>query len=525
MGRPTVLAILPARGGSKRIPGKNIKEFCGKPMIAWPIQTLQSCGLISDIIVSTDSPEIQEVVASLNVKAPFLRPPELSDDTTGTSAVIKHAVEWYIENISTPDLVLTVYPTAVFITAQDLENAIDVLQESQSESLIACGAYDYPIQRALFLNESKKIEMFYPEHIDTRTQDCEQAYHDAGQLYLSTVTSVLEGYGEFSKQSTMFILPRHKVIDIDTGADYEFAERLFLLEQEKKKMNRLAIGTVQFGLDYGVANQHGQVDLKEASKILELGNSAGIDTLDTSISYGVSEQSLGQVGVGKFKVVTKLPPIPTSVKDINEWAYDQMQSSLARMNLKTAYGLLVHDTSQLFGANGSKLANAMLELKKQGLVHKIGISAYSPDEVASVFQKFPIDIIQIPFNIFDRRMLTTGWLQRLNAAGIEIHARSIFLQGLLLQNSKSEDPIIRKNIDLFKKWDVFNKNNRNQKISNCINYVKNTIKINKVLVGIDSLKQLKMISQIFSKNKNQKPVKFNSKIKKNIIDPRKWKKI
>ena len=101
MRRPTVLAILPARGGSKRIPGKNVKEFCGKPMIAWPIQTLQSCGLISDIIVSTDSPEIQEVVKSLNVKAPFLRPPELSDDTTGTSVVIKHAVEWYIENIST----------------------------------------------------------------------------------------------------------------------------------------------------------------------------------------------------------------------------------------------------------------------------------------------------------------------------------------------------------------------------------------------------------------------------------------
>ena len=105
MKKPKILAILPARGGSKRIPKKNIKEFCGKPMIAWPIQTLQSCGLIDDILVSTDSTEIQEIVTSLNVKAPFLRPDELSDDNTGTGPVIKHAVEWYIENIAKPDLI------------------------------------------------------------------------------------------------------------------------------------------------------------------------------------------------------------------------------------------------------------------------------------------------------------------------------------------------------------------------------------------------------------------------------------
>ena len=522
MRRPTVLAILPARGGSKRIPGKNVKEFCGKPMIAWPIQTLQSCGLISDIIVSTDSPEIQEVVKSLNVKAPFLRPPELSDDTTGTSVVIKHAVEWYIENISTPDLVLTVYPTAVFITAKDLEDAISVLEESKSESLIACGAYEYPIQRALFLNESKKIEMFYPEHIDTRTQDCEQAYHDAGQLYLSTVTSVLEGYGEFTKRSTMFILPRHKVIDIDTGEDYEFAERLFLLEQEKKKMNRLAIGTVQFGLDYGVANQHGQVDLNEASKILELGDSAGIDTLDTSISYGVSEQSLGQVGVGKFKVVTKLPPIPNSIKDVNEWAYDQMQSSLTRMNLKTAYGLLVHDTSQLFGANGAKLADAMLELKKQGLVHKIGISAYSPDEVASVFQKFPIDIIQIPFNIFDRRMLTTGWLQRLNAAGIEIHARSIFLQGLLLLQKNQIPQKFAKWSSLISFWHKWLEDNNSSALQACIHYPLSLPQIDRVLIGVDNQEQLAEIIEGF--NPRNRPFIFPdiSCEDEQLLNPSKW---
>ena len=498
MKKPQILAILPARGGSKRIPKKNIKEFCGKPMIAWPIQTLQACGLVDDILVSTDSPEIQDIVKSLDVKAPFLRPDELSDDNTGTGPVIKHAVEWYLSNVGNPDLILTVYPSAVFITPKDLEDALDLLLESKSESLIACGAYEYPIQRALFLNQDKRIEMFSPEHINTRTQDCEDAYHDAGQLYLSTLDAVLAGLGEFSNDSTMFILPRHKVIDIDTPEDYEFAERLFLLEQQKKKANRIAIGTVQFGLDYGVANKYGQVDLDEANEILKSADHKGIDTLDTSISYGVSEESLGKVGVGKFKVVTKLPPIPSSVEDVDEWAYDQMQSSLTRMNLQTAYGLLVHDTSQLFGSNGSKLAEAMLSLKKQGLVHKIGVSAYGPDEVASVFQKFQIDIIQVPFNVFDRRMLTSGWLQRLNDAGIEIHARSIFLQGLLLLKINEVPENFKKWGSLISFWHKWLEQNNSTALETCLHYPLSLPQIDRVIVGVDNNDQLKEIIEAFN---------------------------
>ena len=498
MDKPKVLAIIPARGGSKRIPKKNIKEFCGKPMIAWPIQTLQACGLVDDILVSTDSPEIQEVVISLDVQAPFLRPEELSDDNTGTGPVIKHAVEWYVKNIGTPDLILTVYPSAVFITPRDLEEALKLLLDSQSESLIACGAYDYPIQRALYLNKDKRIEMFSPEHINTRTQDCEDAYHDAGQLYLSTLKAVLDGLGEFSNDSTMFILPRHKVIDIDTPEDYEFAERLFLLEQQKKQANRIAIGTVQFGLDYGVANRHGQVGLTEAKKILKMADEKGIDTLDTSISYGVSEQSLGEVGVGKYKVVTKLPPIPPSIKDVNAWAYDQMQSSLTRLNLKTAYGLLVHDTSQLFGVNGAKLAQAMVSLKNQGLVHKIGVSAYGPDEVASVFQKFQIDIIQVPFNIFDRRMLTSGWLQRLNDAGIEIHARSIFLQGLLLLPLNQIPKKFSQWSPLISFWHEWLSENKTSALETCMHYPLSLPQIDRVIVGVDNNQQLSQIIEAFN---------------------------
>jgi pseudaminic acid cytidylyltransferase len=498
MKQPKILAILPARGGSKRIPNKNIKEFCGKPMIAWPIQTLQTSGVVDDILVSTDSLEIQKVVNSLNIKAPFLRPPELSDDNTGTGPVIKHALEWYIANIGKPDLILTVYPSAVFITAGDLEAALEQLLDSGSQSLIACGEYEYPIQRALFLNADNRIEMFSPEYINTRTQDCQEAFHDAGQLYFSTTDAVLEGSGEFSNDSTMFVLPRHKVIDIDTAEDYEFAERLFLLEQDKKKMNRLAIGTVQFGLDYGVANKHGQVDAKEASLILQAGNSRGIDTLDTSISYGVSEECLGNVGVNKYKVVTKLPPIPLGIKDINSWVYDQMQASLTRLNIRTAYGLLVHDTSQLFGSNGAKLASAISSLKQEGLVHKIGVSAYGPDEVASVFQRFEVDIIQIPFNVFDRRMLTSGWLQRLNSSGIEIHARSIFLQGLLLLPLDAVPEKFSQWAPLLKFWHEWLDTHDTSALETCLHYPLSIPQIDRVIVGIDNHQQLNEIMEAFN---------------------------
>ena len=274
-----------------------------------------------------------------------------------------------------------------------------------------------------------------------------------------------------------------------------------LSERQKKKINRIAIGTVQFGLDYGVANKHGQVSISEANKILRYADKIGIDTLDTSISYGASEESLGNVGVEKFKVVTKLPPIPPSVKNVYKWAYNQMQSSIARMNLQAAYGLLVHDTSQLFGANGAKLAEAMLSLKRQGLVHKIGVSVYSPDEVAPVLQKLQIDIIQFPFNVFDRRMLTTGWLQRLHDADIEIHARSVFLQGLLLLPMNPIPHNFNKWNKLISFWHEWLQEQSSTALETCLHYPLSHPQIDRVIVGVDRNLQLKQIIEAFNLQK------------------------
>ena len=175
-----------------------------------------------------------------------------------------------------------------------------------------------------------------------------------------------------------------------------------------------------------------------------------------------------------------------------------MQSSLNRMNLKTAYRLLVHDTSQLFGENGARLAEAMISLKREGLVHKIGVSAYGPEEVASVFQKFQVDIIQVPFNIFDRRMLTTGWLKRLNDAGIEIHARSIFLQGLLLLPLNQVPANFQKWSDLITFWHKWLNENHASALETCLHYPLSLPQIDRVIVGVDNNTQMKQIIEAFN---------------------------
>lgn len=223
------LAVIPARAGSKRIPKKNIRPFCGKPMIAWPISALQSSNLIADIIVSTDSEEIRDIAEGLGANVPFIRPKELSDDYTGTAEVTKHAVEWYIKNIGEPDLILTVYPTAVFLSANDISMAFRLLEKTNSQIVFTGTEFPFAIQRAVYLNDDNRVQMFQPEHLMTRSQDLTPAYHDAGQFYLARKDAVLNDVSGFSDQASILVIPRHRVVDIDTMEDFVIAERLFSL--------------------------------------------------------------------------------------------------------------------------------------------------------------------------------------------------------------------------------------------------------------------------------------------------------
>ena len=231
------IAVIPARGGSKRIPRKNIKDFCGKPMIVWSIEAAKASALFDHIIVSTDDNEIAELAKKHGAEVPFIRPAELSDDFVGTGDVVKHAVEWAIKNVGKPEFICTIYATAPFIKPTDIGKGLNLLVENNSQIAFTVTSFPFPIQRAIKINENGRVEMFQLGSFMTRSQDLEPAYHDAGQFYWAKTDAVLNDVLAFSKEAVPVILPRHRVQDIDTYEDWARAELLFqlMLNQEQDK--------------------------------------------------------------------------------------------------------------------------------------------------------------------------------------------------------------------------------------------------------------------------------------------------
>lgn len=229
------LAVIPARGGSKRIPRKNIKVFCDKPMIAWSIESALASGCFDKIIVSTDDTEIAEVARMFGAEVPFMRPPELSDDHTGTTPVIAHAVNWANHNSCTVEYACCIYATAPFLLAADLCRGLELLKQESAEYAFSVTSYPFPIQRAVKITDKHRVEMFAPEHFQSRSQDLEEAFHDAGQFYWGTANAWLRGKPLFSEHATPVKLPRHRVQDIDTPEDWVRAEWLFKAMQAQNE--------------------------------------------------------------------------------------------------------------------------------------------------------------------------------------------------------------------------------------------------------------------------------------------------
>ena len=228
------VAIIPARGGSKRIPRKNVKLFCGKPMIAWSIEAAQASGCFDKIIVSTDDAEIAEIARQYGATVPFMRPAELSEDYTPTIPVIRHAVEWLNAHCNPVTYACCIYATAPFVSAADIRTGLEILETTNSDYAFSVTSYPFPIQRAIKLTTQGRVEMFYPEHFTTRSQDLEEAYHDAGQFYWGQADAWLDEKVIFSSSATPVILPRHRVQDIDTPEDWLRAEWMFKAIQNQR---------------------------------------------------------------------------------------------------------------------------------------------------------------------------------------------------------------------------------------------------------------------------------------------------
>lgn len=221
------IAVIPARGGSKRIPRKNIKEFCGKPMIAWPIKAALQSGTFDRVIVSTDDQEIAEVANRYGAETPFVRPAELSNDFADTDAVVAHAIQWLAEQGQAPEAACCIYATAPFIQVDDLRRARDALYSGDWDFSFTATDFAAPIFRSFQQVDGGGVEMFYPEHYLTRSQDLHRALHDAGQFYWGRPQAWIQQRPVFSRRSVPVIIPRWRVQDIDTGEDWTRAELMF----------------------------------------------------------------------------------------------------------------------------------------------------------------------------------------------------------------------------------------------------------------------------------------------------------
>lgn len=291
--------------------------------------------------------------------------------------------------------------------------------------------------------------------------------------------------------------------------------------------DKIILGSAAFGLNYGIGSNGDSVSGVEVRSILDTAFCAGIKYIDTAALYGTSENILGSnlKNEKAFNIITKLPPINIG-SDVNNYfaqIHQLLQKSLNKLNLIKIYGLLLHRASDLYDDSGLYVYESLAKLKDLGLVEKIGVSIYASEDYENIPEDFIIDIVQLPFNLFDQRLIQNGYLKHLRAMNIEIHARSVFLQGLLLLNPST---IPNKLISAKRNLEVFNNYLDNYNIcalDACLNYVYSNNEIDYAVVGVHSNKQLIDILSV-----KRTDISFDTSVLAvndiNIVDPRRWSK-
>lgn len=284
---------------------------------------------------------------------------------------------------------------------------------------------------------------------------------------------------------------------------------------------KLSIGTAQFGMDYGISNYEGKASNKEAERIIGLAREAGISSIDTAIIYGDSEEILGEIGIEGFNVTTKLPKVDFKDNEICDWIKKQIYGSLSRLKIDKVDNLLLHNCNDLIGSHGKEIYKTLSNLKKKGIINKIGISAYNPNEIEEIINNYDIDIVQAPLNLLDKRLLSSGCLSKLKKKSIEVHTRSCFLQGLLLMD-RDEIPEYFINwgtiLNLWHQWLIENKASP---IKTCLSFPFSIKEIDKIVVGVNSYDNLKEIIKNIPLLDLQYPnISSDDEF---LINPSKWK--
>ncbi len=264
-------------------------------------------------------------------------------------------------------------------------------------------------------------------------------------------------------------------------------------QKQEPRVSRLALGTVQFGMDYGIANQNGQISYAGATKIVQMAAAAGMDTIDTAMGYGNSESCLGEIGTQGFNLVTKLPRLPAEATNVQDWVVEEIRLSLLRLNVPRVDSLLLHRPLDLLEKDGKTLFRALQSLKEATLVSKIGVSIYNPEMLSCLLTNYRFDIVQAPLNLVDQRFSKSGWLFRLKDKGVEIHTRSTFLQGLLLLPRHFIPAKFARWNDIWDDWHHWLHDRQETALQASLAFPLSFTEVDRVLVGVDSVNQLQQI--------------------------------
>ena len=288
-----------------------------------------------------------------------------------------------------------------------------------------------------------------------------------------------------------------------------------------KLISKLCFGTANFANNYGILKKKNNLSKKKIKNILELLKKNKISNIDTAIFYKNVEKKIGHFNLKNFSIFTKLPKLPKKCTDIKKWSLMNINHSLNNLNKKRLPGVFIHHSEDLIGKNKIKLYEALLSLKKKKLINKIGVSIYNFNILDKILDEFKVDMIQVPFNILDRRLATKNYLNKIKKKKIQIHVRSIFLQGILLANIKKIPKKFLKWKNLFKSWHAWLEKNKLSKLQACLNFILSFKQIDVIIFGACSKMQIKQIINTVNQSTKLYPKNIISNNLK-LIDPRQW---
>lgn len=283
---------------------------------------------------------------------------------------------------------------------------------------------------------------------------------------------------------------------------------------------RIAVGTAQFGFDYGVTNRTGRLPDSNCRAILAMAREYGLETLDTAIAYGDAESRLGAFGVDDFRIISKLPAVPPDCADCATWVLGELEGSLRRLRVEQLDTLLLHRPSQLLERNGPAIVEALLESKRRGLVARIGVSVYAPAELEELVPIVPLDVVQGPLNVLDRRFVQSGWLSRLAREGIAFHARSLFLQGLLLASERV--PALSAHDLLLDEWARWTSDHGTGRVEAAVRFVSAHPEVEVAVVGVESAEQLGEVIRASRHGPIDVPKRISSEDER-LLNPSLWR--